>query len=216
MVHLIGFTYSTCTQRVLTVLAEKGVTDFTTYTPDMRKGEHKQSPHIDKQPFGVIPVLEDGDFTLYESRAIGYYLAAKYDDQGTKLIPDKNDLKANALFQQWMSVEVQDWDRYAAPLVLHKLFRKLHGMDAIPEIVDDALAKFNASLDVFDIILGKQKYMAGDQFSLVDIFYLPNTQKLFEIGEEKLITSRPNVKAWWERVSTRESWKQVYAPMPVM
>jgi glutathione S-transferase len=50
-----------------------------------------------------------------------------------------------------------------------------------------------------------------DEFSLVDIFCLPYTQKLFEIGDGELIESRPNVKAWWERVSTRESWKNVLA-----
>lgn len=82
--HVIGSNMATCTQRVLMVLAEKGVTDFTMYQPDFATGEHKVSfddpqsvkfghktdiiikrpPHTDKQPFGVIPVLEDGDFTL--------------------------------------------------------------------------------------------------------------------------------------------------------
>jgi hypothetical protein len=41
MVHLIGSKNSTCTQRVLTVLAEKGVTDWTIYEPDFMTGEHK-------------------------------------------------------------------------------------------------------------------------------------------------------------------------------
>lgn len=84
----------------------------------------------------------------------------------------------------------------------------------MPEILDAATTAFNAKLDVFETILAKQKYMAGDEFSVIDIYYLPHTQKLFEIGEGELITSRPNVNAWWESVSTRESWKKVYAPFP--
>jgi len=71
-------------------------------------------------------------------------------------------------------------------------------------------AKLNQKLDTFEKVLGKQKYMGGDEFSLVDIFYIPHTQKLFVIGDGAFIESRPNVKAWWERVSTRESWKQCY------
>lgn len=51
--------------------------------------------------------------------------------------------------------------------------------------------------------------MGGDEFSLVDIFYLPYTAKLYEVGLGSLIDDQPNVKAWWERVSTRDSWKQV-------
>ena len=71
--------------------------------------------------------------------------------------------------------------------------------------------KFNEKLNVYDKVLGKQKYIGGDEFSLVDTFCLLYTQKLFQIGDGQLIESRPNVKAWLERVSTRESWKNVLA-----
>ena len=81
----------------------------------------------------------------------------------------------------------------------------------MPEIVDYYTASFNRKLDIFEGILGKQKYMGGNEFSLVDIFYLPYTQLLFRIGNGDLITSRPNVNAWWEKVSTRDSWKKVLA-----
>jgi glutathione S-transferase len=37
--------------------------------------------------------------TPIESRAICRYLAAKYDEKGTKLIPDAKDDKATALFE---------------------------------------------------------------------------------------------------------------------
>lgn len=91
------------------------------------------------QPFGVIPILQDGDFSLAgrqiiylwklwltqkESRAICRYIAEKYADQGTKLVPDPSDLKAAAKFSQWLSVENANWDAYASPLVNQKLFRK--------------------------------------------------------------------------------------------
>ena len=55
--------------------------------------------------------------------------------------------------------------------------------------------KLSDKLDIFDTLLTKQKYMGGDNFSLIDIFYMPYTEKLFEAGEEELITSRPNIKA---------------------
>jgi glutathione S-transferase len=46
-----------------------------------------------------------------ESRAICRFLAAKYDEQGTKLIPDAKEDKATALLEQWASAELQNYDK---------------------------------------------------------------------------------------------------------
>lgn len=85
--------------------------------------------------------MEDGDYVLHgelpplfsldvetlitcvESRAICYYIASKYADQGVKLLPDATDLKGNANFQKWASVEKDNWDSYASPLVFEKFFK---------------------------------------------------------------------------------------------
>jgi len=49
---------------------------------------------------GHIPVLQEGDFTLYESRAIARYIN---DTRGNKLMP--TDAKARAIVEQWISIE---------------------------------------------------------------------------------------------------------------
>jgi len=88
-------------------------------------------------------------------------------------------------------------------------WRSWRGLPTVAEILDERTTKFKAKLEAFNTILGSQKFMGGDEFSLVDIFYLPYTAKLYEVGLGSLIDDQPNVKAWWERVSTRDSWKQV-------
>src|SRR5262245_33674332 len=45
---------------------------------DFLAGAHKKSPLIEKNPFGEIPILEDGAVTLRDSQAILVYLARKY------------------------------------------------------------------------------------------------------------------------------------------
>ena len=51
---VFGHPMSTCTRKVLTVLAEKGQ-KFDFVLVDLSKGEHKQAEHLDRQPFGVVP-----------------------------------------------------------------------------------------------------------------------------------------------------------------
>ena len=46
---------------------------------------------------------DDDGFILYESRAICYYIASKYSNQGTPLLP--TGIEANALYQQAVFVE---------------------------------------------------------------------------------------------------------------
>jgi glutathione S-transferase len=94
-----GSPYSTCNERVLLILHEKGV-PYERITLDFEKAEQKAPEYLKLQPFGKVPVLEDDGFFVYESRAIVRYLAMKYAGQGTKLMPDPNDLKAYALFEQ--------------------------------------------------------------------------------------------------------------------
>jgi glutathione S-transferase len=57
---------------------------------------------------------------VYESRAICRYIARKYEDQGTPLLPPKNDIKAEALFEQAASVETANFHAHAdAALIVH-------------------------------------------------------------------------------------------------
>ena len=41
---------------------------------DLLSGEQKSEAHLKRHPMGKIPVLEDGDFVLFESLAIARYL----------------------------------------------------------------------------------------------------------------------------------------------
>ena len=54
---------------------------------------------------------DDDGFIVYESRAICYYIASKYPNQGTALLP--TGLKGSTLYQQAVFVEVSHFNAHA-------------------------------------------------------------------------------------------------------
>ena len=58
--------------------------------------EQMSDAYRKQQPFGQVPVLQDGDLTLFESGSIVLYLAEK----STVLFPD--DAKARARARTWV------------------------------------------------------------------------------------------------------------------
>ncbi len=52
--------------------------DHTLVEVDLLAGEHKQEPFLSLNPFGQVPVIEDGDNVVSDSNAILVYLARKY------------------------------------------------------------------------------------------------------------------------------------------
>ncbi|KAH9481136.1 Glutathione S-transferase [Psilocybe cubensis] len=207
---LYGNPMTTCTWRVATVLKEKQV-PFILKEVNLLKGEHKSADFLEKQPFGVVPCIDDDGFILYESRAICQYIAAKYANQGTPgLIPDFTDFAAYALFQQASSIEQAYFNEYAEKAVVEKVFKPKYGVVGNVELADKLLATLETKLDVYEKILSKQKYLVGNSVTLADLYHLPYGSLLKDAGASGLDSpTRPNVARWWNDISSRESWQSV-------
>ncbi|KAF9222357.1 glutathione S-transferase [Gyrodon lividus] len=208
VLKLYGFPLSTCTRLVGLICKEKDI-PYELIVVDLTKGEHKAPGYKEKQPFGQIPYIDDDGFILYESRAIARYLIKKYPNQGTPgLVP--TDAKAEALFEQAASIEVSNFNATAAPLVVEKVFKPRRGLQTDEAKVAEHLAALNAKLDVYEIILGKQKYLAGNTVTLADLQHLPYGSAVETYaGYKEVFTSRPNVAKWWNDISNRPAWLAV-------
>ncbi|RHZ43224.1 uncharacterized protein CDV56_100224, partial [Aspergillus thermomutatus] len=104
---------------------------------DFMKGAHKLPAYTEKHPFGLIPLLEDGTFRVFESRAIARYIATKFQNQGTPLTPAAGDLQAWALFDQWASVEQNNFYCYVEQILTQKMWNQYRGLPTIDAILDD-------------------------------------------------------------------------------
>ncbi|KAK6937411.1 Glutathione S-transferase, C-terminal [Dillenia turbinata] len=204
---LYGLPMSTCTTRVLTCLHEKGL-EFELVPINLFGGEHKQPPFLEKNPFGQIPVLEDGDLTLFESRAITAYIAHKFRDSGCDLIRHGDDNEA-AVVRVWVEAEAQQYSPAIQPIVFQCLVAPRIGKTSDQKIIDESVEKLGSVLDVYEARLSKTKYLAGDHFTLADLHHLSYTFYLMKTPYASLVESRPHVKAWWEDISARPAFVKV-------
>jgi len=198
-----GHPASTCTRKVLCLLAEKGASaEFVMV--DIMKGAQKTAEHLDRHPFGVVPVFEDDDgFVLYESRAILRYLDAKLE--GARLTP--KNLQDHARMEQWIGVEQSYFSPPAMKAILEVFFAPMKGTTPDADVIAKGKAEAAKALDVLERALVGKDYLAGE-FSLADITYAPYLQYLFDTKAGDIIAERPNVSAWAARVLERPSWKK--------
>ncbi len=185
-------------QKVHFGLLELGL-DCETVAVDLAKGEHKQPEFLALNPFGRVPVLVDGDLTLWESHAILSYLGEKTG----KLWPTSAAGRANA--HKWLFFLSGHIGPAATDLAYNRIAVKLLGLKGD----EDAIARGERALpEVIKILeeqLGKSKWLQGDEFSLVECAYGPTLNVIEKAGFS--FEAFPKVRAYLDAIRARPAWK---------
>jgi glutathione S-transferase len=162
-----------------------------------------------RHPWGKIPVITFPEgLTLYESRAICKYLARKYS---FPLLPLESDVEAAALFAQAQSTEMLYFAEPAGKIAFEKFAKKFMRLPPDDAVLSDALRLVEMYFDVAERLLQHKDYMAGKDFTLADIYYIPLIQRLFACGYGDVILSRKAVSAWWDRCINRPAMQKMLA-----
>jgi glutathione S-transferase len=147
-------------------------------------------------PFGKIPVLRDGDITMFESGAICHYLADKFG----KFIP-VHGTPARAAHDQWFFAGLANFEFNAVRLFALDLF-----FEPGPE-TDTLRKNAHAALDnwlpALNTHLEKSPYLTGKDFQLADLFL---TTILRYPVENKLFEKYPHVCAWVTKNTSRPAF----------
>ncbi|KZO98456.1 glutathione S-transferase [Calocera viscosa TUFC12733] len=203
-VTLYGSELSTCTQRVELILKEKDV-PYIFIPINMKEKEQKSEAHIARQPFGQVPALVDGSMQLYESRAIGRYIAASYPFRGVQLYPTSN-LTRMAWTEQAVSVEMSDFDPVLSGLLSEMIYKSSRpDMKRVQYLKDQLKVK----MEGYERILSKQKYLAGDALTIADLFHLPVGTSAMKKLDLIWYDGFPSVERWWKDISSRPAWKEI-------
>lgn len=199
---LIGFPPSPNTWKVRAVAAHLSI-PLEFELVDLTKGASHAAEYLALNPTGRTPTLIDGDLKLWESTAIMQYLASQ---KPNSLWPD--DVATRADIMRWQSWGLAHFGKDACiPLLFQRVVKQIVKLGPPDEtIVANALECFARDAAVLDTHLAKQPYLVGKDVTLADFSI---AAPLFYADRAEMpLTSYPNVKDWFARVSALPCWQE--------
>ncbi len=150
-------------------------------------------------PNGLIPVIRDGDFVLWESNAICRYLALKHGR--ADLLPA--EAAQRALVEQWMDWQVTELN--AAWIYAFLALARKDPAYADPQQIAASAASWNRQIGILDGQLRKTAgYAAGDSFTLADIVVGLSVHRW--LSTPIMRADCPAVMAYYQRLRARPAF----------
>ncbi|MBL8470849.1 MAG: glutathione S-transferase [Rhodocyclaceae bacterium] len=164
---------------------------------DLQGGAHKRPPFIDLNPWGEVPVLQDGAVLLRDSQAILVYLARRYG--GENWLPtDPADM---AEVMQWLSTAANEIQN--GPSVARLIAKFGFALDKAV-----ALQRAERIMGLMERHLAGREWLALGRPTIADCAVFPYLALAPEGG--LALDAYPNICAWISRVRGLPN----FIPMP--
>ncbi|MBT6094489.1 MAG: glutathione S-transferase [Rhodospirillaceae bacterium] len=205
MVKVLGRNNSINVQKVMWCAAELGV-DVDRHNIGLEFGGNDTPEYLAKNPNGLIPTLEDGELTVWESNTIVRYLSDEYGSGDWAL----NTAADRARASQWM-----DWYLTTMHAPLSLVFRALvRTPEAERDMaaVEKGVATTNRLWSMLESHLDGRNFVMGDKPSIGDIPVGCAVYRWYAMDVER--PPLPNVTAWYERLQQRAPYQE-HVMMPL-
>jgi len=160
-------------------------------------GDQDKPDYRALQPFGQVPILQDGDFTLFESGAIVLYIG----ERSETLLP--KDPLARAHATQWLIAALNSIEPFLMNVALIDLFYANEEWAKLrrPGAVDFAKRRLTG----LSKSLGDKPYLDGDRFTAGDLMM---TTVLRILKHTDIVTSDKRLAAYIDRCTARPAFKR--------
>lgn len=154
-----------------------------------------------KNPMGRVPVIEDGDVTLFESQAILRYLAARHNAE--QLWP--TDPIARASIDQWM-----EWAKTSvAPAIIYKVFWQLVRVPAAARdhaLVAEGVTELKSLMRIAEDQIARHDWLASPHMTLADISFGTQLYRYFTLDFER--GDFPALQDYYTRLTNRSAYAE--------
>ena len=195
---MVLYSGTTCpfSQRCRLVLFEKGM-DFEVRDVDLF---NKPEDISTMNPYGQVPILVERELILYESNIINEYIDERFPHP--QLMPADPLMRARARLMLF---------NFEKELFVHVHVLESERAKANDKSHDKARAEIRDRLTTLAPLFLKNKYMLGDEFSMLDVAIAPLLWRLDHYGIELSKTAAPLMK-YAERVFSRPAYIEALTP----
>ena len=183
-------------------MAEKGF-EVPTTKVDIRGGENRQGPYVEKNPSGQTPALVlDNGMVLSEITAICEYVDEV--GKGPSLIGSTPEERAET--RMWTRrIDLNIVEPGAAGFRYSNGLKMFEGrMRCIPQAADDLKLIAKDKLAWLDGLMAGKQFVCGDRLTMADIFLFAFVDFLNSVGQP-LDPANKNISTWFERMKLRPS-----------
>lgn len=200
MLHIWGRLSSLNVRKVVWAAREVGV-DFTRTDAGMAFGIVKTPAYLTLNPNALVPTLQDGPLTLWESNVIVRYLCARYAP--TTLYPQ--DLAARFDAERWMDWQQTTLNRAGGPAFIQLIRTPQAQRDA--QAIAQSAAAMAPLLEQLDQHLAQRAYLAGAHFSMADIPVACDVHRWFGLPLQP--APLPHLQRWYASIQARPAVRGV-------
>ncbi len=152
----------------------------------------RETNHLDRQPFGQVPFLNDGDVKIFESGACLLHIARKSE----KLMPRSQVDEADTV--QWTISALNSMEMVTVPWwFLNISGAKENGLTGWLE----------ARLQHLEDVLSEREWLAADRFTVADLLMAD----VLRVPDVRAFGKRPVTEAYVARVTARPAFRKAYA-----
>lgn len=205
MITVWGRRNSVNVQKVLWALEELGVA-YTRENVGGSFGGNRDPDFLAMNPMGLVPVIRDGDVTMFESNAIVRYLAARY---GSGMLRPASH-KGLAMAEQWM-----EWTQVnVAPAVGAIFTNTVRTAPELqkPDAIAAAARQAGEAVKIADQWLSRHDWFAGADFSFGDIAMGALMWRY--LGLDCARPETPHLAGWMEALQARAPFRRAVMDVP--
>jgi glutathione S-transferase len=165
----------------------------------------KKKPFIDLNPNGRVPAIVDpnaDDLVLWETGAILTYLVEQYDAH--KILSGRS-LQERHHLNQWMYFQASGQGPYYGQAG----WFNNHHQEKLPSAMERYNNEVHRILGVLEGCLEGKQWLVSHRMTFVDLAFAPWNDRLDATTQclpEDKFKGFPNVQAWHERITSRDSW----------